>query len=588
MSVGKTTFDALWDTGAQISLIDHRLLAKIFKDNVDAKTKARKLPTPQISVRGANGSQIEVLAYYHLTINCGKKLIQAPFLVVKNLATGAIIGCDVMEKFDISINMRKHIIKFGKTKRDLKRNDIRFFCHRDIKLEAKSETLIKTPLPWKLAKSDDVLYQQRSQELPTNTIIEESITKVRTEKDIPYTFLNFVNLNDHPILIKRGSCLGRVSGKESFEAFPIESITQNIEIEEVNVKFKATDLNLENIPACYQSQYLKLVNKYSDVFSVGKIDVGNCPVMPHVIRLKDPSKVVSIPPYRMPYHLQAVAKDYVDNLLKANIIRRSTSPFSSPLMLVRKANADPSLPITQQYRVVHNYKKVNENITRCAYPLRNLYELIDNVAKGKVYTVIDLSQGYFNQQCIDPEGASAFSVPGMGHFEYVKSPMGINSSPAYFQRLLDYITRGLDNIYVYMDDVIISTQTHSENLASLEKLLKRFRKFKMKCNLKKTKFGVARVEYLGYDISKEFGIRPGKLKTEVIKKCQPPTSVTGIKQFIGLCSFFRRVIPNFSEVAAPFNKLVRKDSGYSKGALPAEALKSFQDLKKLLSSRPCV
>ena len=199
--------------------------------------------------------------------------------------------------------------------------------------------------------------------------------------------------------------------------------------------FSLKDLKFGEIGDEQKKDYLHVVNEYSDVFSNGKLDVGDCPIMPHVIKLKDPSQVVSIPPYRMPYHLQAVAADYVDNLLKANVIRKSTSPFSSPLMLVRKANADPAMAITQQYRVVHNYKKVNENIERCAYPLRNLYELIDNVSRGKVYTVIDLSQGYFNQRCIDPMGATAFSLPGKGHFEYIKSPMGINSSPAFFSKI---------------------------------------------------------------------------------------------------------------------------------------------------------
>ena len=143
-------------------------------------------------------------------------------------------------------------------------------------------------------------------------------------------------------------------------------------------------------------------------------------------------------------------------------------------------------------------------------------------------------------------------------------------------------------MYVYMDDVIISTSTHQTNIIYLKQTLQRFRKYKLKCNLQKTVFGSGRVEYLGYDISKEHGIRPGKMKTEAIKKCTPPTSVTEIKQFLGLCSFFRRVVPKFSEIAGPLTKLTRKSSGYKNGSLPSDAKSAFFNLQASLVTRPCV
>ena len=94
--------------------------------------------------------------------------------------------------------------------------------------------------------------------------------------------------------------------------------------------------------------------------------------------------------------------------------------------------------------------------------------------------------------------------------------MGLNSSPAFFQRLLDHVTMGLKNTYVYMDDVIIATQTYAENLKELEETLKRFRTYDLKCNLNKTKFGTGRVQYLGFDISHSEGIRPGRAKIKEI------------------------------------------------------------------------
>ena len=136
-----------------------------------------------------------------------------------------------------------------------------------------------------------------------------------------------------------------------------------------------------------------------------------------------------------------MAIDYVDKLLKSGVIRPSTSVFNSPLMLVKKPNADPSKPLGEQYQLVQNYIELNQLIVPCTDPLRHLYELLDEVASGKVFSVLDLSQGFFQQTLIDLKETMSFSIPGYGQFTYNCSPKGLNSSPAYFQRLLDYVLK---------------------------------------------------------------------------------------------------------------------------------------------------
>ena len=104
-----------------------------------------------------------------------------------------------------------------------------------------------------------------------------------------------------------------------------------------------------------------------------------------------------------------------------------------PLMLVKKPHANQKKTLSEQYQLVHNYVEVNKNIAPCSYPLRHLHELLDEVASGKVYSVLDLSQEFFQQHLIDPHEATAFSIPGVGQYAYVRSPQCMNSSPAYFQ-----------------------------------------------------------------------------------------------------------------------------------------------------------
>ena len=134
-------------------------------------------------------------------------------------------------------------------------------------------------------------------------------------------------------------------------------------------------------------------------------------------------------------------------------------------MLAKKPHADPKKPLAEQYRLVHNYVDLNKNIAPCSYPLHHLYELLDEVAGGTVYSVLDLSQGFFQQYLIDRHvrhEATSFSIPGIGQYTYCRSPEGLNSSPTYFQHLL--VLQGIARVYMYIDDVVISVKSHEENI----------------------------------------------------------------------------------------------------------------------------
>ena len=164
----------------------------------------------------------------------------------------------------------------------------------------------------------------------------------------------------------------------------------------------------------------------------------------------------------------------------------------------------------------------------------------------------------------------------------------MNSSPAYFQRLLDFVLQGIVRVYVYIDDVVISVNSHEQNLEKLEEVFKRFCKHNLKIKPSKCQFGAAKITYLGYDICNEKGISPGEAKTAVIKNWPAPKSIKEIRGFIGLTSFFRRAIKDFSTISADLNKLIRKNSGYTHGPLPPKALDSFLKLKQALISKPCL
>jgi hypothetical protein len=172
-----------------------------------------------------------------------------------------------------------------------------------------------------------------------------------------------------------------------------------------------------------KKRYLQVFCLNTDVFSIDTGDVGKCDIIKQQLTLIDKNKVCSTPPYIIPHHLLPIAHTYVDQLLSSDVIRPSKSPFSSPLMLVKKPGLkDSKTPIEEQFRVVHDYRKLNSLLIKDSYPMRNLFELIDEVGQGQISSIIDLSQGFFNQSLTeDFKAYTAFGVPGKGHFEYSRS-----------------------------------------------------------------------------------------------------------------------------------------------------------------------
>ncbi len=165
--------------------------------------------------------------------------------------------------------------------------------------------------------------------------------------------------------------------------------------------------------------------------------------------------------------------------------------------------------------------------------------------------------------------------------------MGLLGCPASFQGSKDQVLRGLQNLLIYIDDVLIHTHTHKKHLEALEQVLMRLHQHHLKINLDKCLFGDKQVSYLGFTLTPE-GIKPGKAKLKAIKNAGPPSDTKEIRSFKGLCNFFRHHIQDFAITAAPLFKLTRQDSGYLSGPLPTTALEAFKTLQNQLSKQPAL
>lgn len=563
--------NALVDSGSQITAIDYNVYKKLRNGRKD---QIAKVPFPLV---GAGGERLDVVGQVKLDIEVSGCLQPSvPILIIRHLNSKFILGADFLSANHLVLDVKRGELRENESHEVLATEEV---C-----VPANSERTIGV----KTGFGNSTIVMNSSHPFISDCIVSSSAIQRGKILVQNASMLDFkISRNE---LLGQGSLLDSADIATISSALPEASLPLNsINTSKPKHQDVLDKIKLSHLPSTLREKYETIISQNASAFSLNPNEIGHCKVLPQSIVLKDPTKVTSIPPYRISPHLQPVVKEYVENLLKTGVLQKSCSPFCSPLMLVKKPNAKASQPMVEQYRLVHDYRHLNSNTVRNAYPLHHLYDLLDKVSAAKVWSVIDLSSGFWNQELHpDSRKYTAFAIPGVGHMEYTRSAQGLCNSPAAFQRLLDHIVRDIPGVYVYIDDVVICSENHEAHLKALAEVLRRFKQYNLKCRPHKIQIATAEINYLGYNLSHQHGIRPGQAKIKAISDWQEPNSVKQIRQFLGLCSFFRRCIPHFSSIASPLTKLTRKDAKWETGELPPEAKLAFARLKRKLIQRPCL
>ena len=208
--------------------------------------------------------------------------------------------------------------------------------------------------------------------------------------------------------------------------------------------------------------------------------------------------------------------------------------------------------------VVKVDSKVKGNLT--LHPLPKIDELYAKLGGAKIFSALDLTSGYYHIELGSTSRAKMAFVTPFGKWEFNMVPFGLAQAPAYFQALILEVLKGLSHFaIVYLDDVIIFSQTEEEHLKHLEIIFGRLKEAGLKLKRSKCSFMKLHIEYLGHLIS-EKGIEPIPDKLTAIKEMPAPRSPKEIKQFLGLVGYYRKFILRFSDIAKPLTRLTRHDT----------------------------
>ena len=324
----------------------------------------------------------------------------------------------------------------------------------------------------------------------------------------------------------------------------------------------------------------KLINEYSDIFHSENMPLTFTNAVKHKIKTTDELPVYS-KSYRYPFIHKKEVQEQIDKMLKQKIIQPSSSNYCSPIWVVpKKLDASGK----QKYRIVLDYRKLNEKSIRDQYPLPNISDILDKLGKCQYFSTLDLASG-FHQIEMDPEDVkkTAFSVEN-GLYEFLRMPFGLRNAPATFQRLMDNILRGIQNerCLVYLDDIIIFSVSLEEHLLNLREVFDRLRATNFKIQLDKSEFLRKEVAYLGHIITPT-GIKPNPDKIIAIKNYPIPKTSKQLKGFLGLLGYYRKFVNRFSDLTKPLTKCLKKGASITHNK---EFVDCFESCKNLLMNEP--
>lgn len=241
-------------------------------------------------------------------------------------------------------------------------------------------------------------------------------------------------------------------------------------------------------------------------------------------------------------------REQVSSLLKKGFIQPSSSSWSSPVLFVRKADGS--------WRFCVDYRALNQVTQRDRYPLPVISECLDRLTSAAVFSKIDLTSGYHQLRIAAADvPKTAFSCR-YGLFEWVVLPFGLKNAPSVFQRLMNNVlAEFIDKfVIVYLDDILIFSDSEDEHAEHVEAVLAALKTADLWLNGKKCEFGADAVDFVGHRVSSE-GIAVQQEKVNAIRDWPRPRTVTEVRSFVGLASFYRKFIHRFAHMAAPLHDL---------------------------------
>lgn len=342
--------------------------------------------------------------------------------------------------------------------------------------------------------------------------------------------------------------------------------------ENCNIKVMSIDIEY---PKNLNRNVKILLEKYSSLISAKSVNPPKKRKVFHRIDTGENQPVHCKRRYLPPDKLEA-AKEEFKKLMAAGIVQQSESTWSSPLHLVQKKKPG-------EWRPCGDYRSLNSITKPDRYPVPLLKSVSSSLHNKKVFSKIDLSRAY-HQIPVHPDDVpkTAISTP-FGMFEFLFMPFGLRNAGSTFQRFIDNAFLNCECTFIYLDDILIFSESEEQHMKDLETVFKILSDYDLRIALDKCQFVSSEIDFLGFTISSK-GLTPTSEKSETISNFPEPNSSEKVRKFLGMINYYRHLIANFAEIALPLTELIKNNPNSKNLTFSNECKQAFQALKSKLAN----
>ena len=566
---------ALLDSGADWSLIDESLMSDEERALITAS---------EVQGKGVCGEDVPIVGEVWRSLEIGGLVVDDHrFIVVRNMITNVILGSDFWSRISpMTFDFEKQMICLGPSlvKVPLFYGDSRVDGSRNCQLTVKN-TYVIPPMTEAIVQGKAKGVQPQTTYLLEPKLGEDSRVQapysvVKSRDTTQALLIRVANVSQEAVTLSEGHILGNLNCNVSVLK---GTVGTDPEKTKARVADWREDLVVgDSLSGKQKNQLFDTLSKYENVFykdgELPLVQVG----VEHSVRLQENAAPVACRPRRLSKDEEQEVRKEIDTLFQQGLIRKSNSPWASPIVCARRA--DGSLRLAIDYRLVNSV-----SYPATLHPIPLIEDLLDRLSDAKYFSVLDAKSGYHQMplRAEDTE-VTAFVTP-WAHLEWTeRTPFGLKGAGYSFQRMMAVILgeSNFTEALCYLDDILIWGATWEEHMSRLISVLSRVLAAGLALSIKKCKFGVEEVQYLG-SVIKEGMVSISNQRVQDLRALPTPSTVRELRSVIGAFSFVQRWLPGVSEVMKPLHKGIL-GKPHSRINWTVEMNQSFNMLKKLVAN----
>ena len=604
--LGGKKFDALWDTGSMVSLVDLKWMKEHFPSATIVSVS--EFLEEDLHIRAANATPIQLEGVAVLEFSLGEEgeSFLVPLIVTTDDMAEPILGYNVIahlitegsqlertsrrkllesalkcgEKNVVSVDALAAVIEQKHENPDFLTEVV---SSKSVKVPAGHRIKLKCKVKAQSTEKEEVVYF--SPLLTSDD--DEKLVFSETVSTLKYGHTNHVvvdimNTTKEEKWLRKGTVIGSVHSVSSVtpltKMFNVGGGEEEKESKEtVDVNHVEVEVNegenvsesglgggdhlkwdLSHLDDEKRTLMEEMLLRCEEVFSKDDSDIGNIPDFQMPIHLSDQIPVTAA--YRkIPPHLYAEVKNYVEDLRTNGWIRESFSAYSSPIVCVRKKDGS--------MRMCIDYRQLNLKTVPDSQPIPRIQDILDTLSGSQFFSTLDMSKAY-HQGFIDERfrHLTAFATPWT-LYEWIRIPFGLRNAPPAFQRFMNNLLGDFkgDLAEPYLDDVLVHSRMFEQHVSDVEKVLMRLKEKGIKLRAEKCVFGKSEVRYLGRLVSAD-GYRADPVDTAVLEKFRTaPKNIGELRSLLGFFGYFRSYVRDFSRKVKPLYDLLKGKSTAKKG-----------------------